>query len=163
MSGAYRWASRQQRTDNMTKIRLFSPLSINYKIVLESQKTFKSDGAVSAGKKIIFRNGHAEVDADQEEFIKQVKGYGVDFFIVDAVQPVETPAAPRVSSMDSQSEKDQNKIGELEKAVSELKDVIKQLTVAKSQPEKENGEEDQTEDEQEDEKKTVRKRKEKTQ
>ncbi len=120
------------------KLTLISPVSVNYKLILEPQKTHKSDGEVSKGKHIYFRNGRAEVSEADFEAIKQVPGYGVDFVLETPGMKAPEPVAPTVATLGEEQQKEYQK-GQLEtlsKKVNMLVEAVAQIAETMSKKEK---------------------------
>lgn len=84
----------------MKKIKLVSLVSVNYKLILQPKKQFKSDGEISEGKRIYFTNGYAEVDEETFEEIQKIPQYGVDFTVATEQSVAPTPVTANVKGMD---------------------------------------------------------------
>lgn len=106
-----------------------SPISRVYKIILDPQKTFKSDGVISPGKRIHFRNGIAQVDEETLVLLKQRPEYGVDFIVM--TDEMRVPEAVQVMPMGLGSEMEkENQKGQfdmLSRQVSMLTEAVGQI------------------------------------
>lgn len=101
----------------MTKEKMYTvicPVSVEYKVILEPQQTFKSDGVVSRGKRVHFRDGRAQVNEETLAKLKELPEWGVDF--VEAgpndLKPAE-PVRPTATGLGSEMDKERQK-GEME-------------------------------------------------
>lgn len=105
------------------------PVSIEYKVILDPQKTFKSDGVISQGKRVYFRGGRAEVDEETLSQLKQLPEWGIDFMEASPEAKVAQPLQPTPTTLGSDLKKEQDK-GQLEmlsKQVSALTEAMGQI------------------------------------
>lgn len=91
------------------KHTVICPISVEYKIILEAQKTFKHDGAVTQGKRVYFRNGLAEVDDETLEFMKQLPEWGKEFMLSNVDNQPAQPLRVAPTSFGTEQEKENQK------------------------------------------------------
>lgn len=130
------WLTSPQLGDNFMNEQtkkthtVICPVSVEYKIILEPQQTFKSDGVVSKGKRVYFRGGRAEVDTETLEKLKQLPEWGVDF--VEAgpndIKPAE-PIRPTATGLGTEMDKElqKGKMETLEKKMDLLTEAMAQI------------------------------------
>ncbi len=105
------------------------PISVEYKIILEAQKTFKHDGAVTQGRRVYFRNGLAEVDDETLEVMKQLPEWGTEFMLSNVTTQPARPLQVAPTSFGTEQEKENQK-GQIEtmaKKIDMLTEVMAQV------------------------------------
>lgn len=120
--------------ENKTHL-IICPVSVEYKLILEPQQTFKSDGAVNPGKKVYFRGGRALVDDETFAILQTLPEWGIEFMEAKESDVLPEPVAPTVKRMGGEIDREEAK-GQMElmqKQINMLTEVIGQFVSAGEQ------------------------------
>lgn len=103
------------------------PVSVEYKVVLAPQQTFKQDGVIDKGKRVYFRNGRAEVDEETLEQLKALPEWGVDFMLsTEPIEPAQ-PLRPTVKKLGNETEAEQQ--GQIDALTNQVKMLSKAVAI----------------------------------